>query len=180
MQKPQSAHLRIDAQAGFASASNQSECSNRYADASSTRISQSLVNELRSVEIGVRDIDVAERFYTATWNLSVFARTAERDYLRRTGTARSAHVRRLTTTIRAIGRNICERDLCKARQRDADLIAEAGGRIRSVPRHDLFPQPRVRLDGRTGLLDDMVGGGLWVIADAEIAPEALLALPAQA
>ena len=42
----------------------------------------------------------------------------------------------------------------------------------------LFPQPRVVLDGRTGLMDDIVGGGLRVIASADVAPEALLASPA--
>ena len=50
-------------------------------------MAQALVNALRSVEIGVPDVDTAERFYTDTWNLAVAARTAERVYLRGTGPA---------------------------------------------------------------------------------------------
>ena len=142
---------------------------------------------------GVRDVA------NLAWKLDYVLRGRAGDALLDTyGAERGAHVRRLTTTIKGIGRNICERDLVKARQRDADLIAQAGGSIQSVPRQDLipplecgllamqahaangtlFPQPRVVLDGRTGLMDDIVGGGLRVIASADVAPEALLASPA--
>ncbi|MGE5640045.1 MAG: bifunctional 3-(3-hydroxy-phenyl)propionate/3-hydroxycinnamic acid hydroxylase [Clostridia bacterium] len=84
---------------------------------------------------------------------------------------RKPHVRRLTSTIKEIGRLICERDPVAARARDERLIGEAGGEVRTVPRQSLipgleagflsplahaangtlFPQPRLR-DGR--LLDD--------------------------
>ena len=142
---------------------------------------------------GVRDVA------NLAWKLGYVLRGRAGDALLDTyGAERGAHVRRLTTTIKGIGRNICERDLARARQRDADLIAQAGGSIKSVPRQDLipplecgllapqthaangtlFPQPRVVLDGRTGLMDDMVGGGLRVIASADVAPEALLTSPA--
>ena len=105
------------------------------------------------------------------------------------GAERSSHVRRLTTTIEHIGRNICERDFGKARARDADLIALAGGSVKSVPRQDLippldsgllapaasaangtlFPQPRVTADGGGMLLDDVAGHGLRLMlcADAD-------------
>ena len=142
---------------------------------------------------GVRDVA------NLAWKLTYVLHARAGDALLDTYAAeRAAHVRRLTTTIKGIGRNICERDPVKARQRDADLIAQAGGSIRSVPRQDLipplecglvaaqahaangslFPQPRVVLDARSGLMDDIVGGGLRVIADAGVAPAALLALPA--
>ena len=141
---------------------------------------------------GVRDVA------NLAWKLDYVLHGHASDALLDTyGAERGAHVRRLTTTIKGIGRNICELDLGRARQRDADLIAQAGGNIKSVPRQDLipplecgllsplahaangslFPQPRVALDGRTGLLDDIVGGGLRVIVVAGVAPEALLALP---
>jgi 3-(3-hydroxy-phenyl)propionate hydroxylase len=106
---------------------------------------------------------------------------------------RSAHVRRLTTLIKGIGQLICERDPAKAQQRDARLLAEAGGAIKTVARQDLipplqgegcllspqahaangttFPQPRVTQDavtqdtrgGKTVLLDDITGTGIRII-----------------
>ncbi len=142
---------------------------------------------------GVRDVA------NLAWKLDCVLRGRAGDALLDTyGAERGAHVRRLTTTIKGIGRNICERDLVRARQRDADLIAQAGGVVKSVPRQDLipplecgllspfahaangslFPQPRVTVDGRSGLLDDLAGGGFRVIVDAGVAQDALLALPA--
>ena len=46
-----------------------------------------LVNSLRSVEIGVPDVAMAERFYVDTWQLSVAAHTVSTVYLRGTGAA---------------------------------------------------------------------------------------------
>ena len=115
------------------------------------------------------------------------------------GVERGAHVRRLTTTIKGIGRNICERDPAQARARDADLLAQAGGTVKSVPRQDLipplevgllsprahaangtlFPQPMVAHQGRTGLLDDIAGAGLRLITrDAAALPAPHSTLPA--
>ena len=95
------------------------------------------------------------------------------------GLERGAHVRALTTTIKGIGRYICERDITLARARDAKLLADQGGIVTSVPRQDLipslttglvskeshtahgslFPQPRVRHDGAVMLMDDAYGRG---------------------
>ena len=114
------------------------------------------------------------------------------------GAERSAHVKRLTATIKGIGRDICERDEARARQRDADLIAQAGGVVKSVPRQDLippletgllartphaangtlFPQPRVRKQGRTVLLDDVAGHGLRLMLSADGPADRAASLPA--
>lgn len=41
--------------------------------------------QLRSIAIGVTDLDAAERFYTSTWNLHTVARTGDAAYLRGSG-----------------------------------------------------------------------------------------------
>jgi 3-(3-hydroxy-phenyl)propionate hydroxylase len=99
------------------------------------------------------------------------------------GEERGAHVRELTATIKGIGRYVCERDLGAARARDARLLADTGGVVKSVPRQDLipglqtgclsqqqhpargslFPQPRVLHRGKPVLLDDVAGGGWRVV-----------------
>jgi 3-(3-hydroxy-phenyl)propionate hydroxylase len=96
------------------------------------------------------------------------------------GAERGAHVRRLTETIKGIGQLIGERDPAAARARDARLLAEAQGEVRTVPRQNLipplecgylspsphpangtlFPQPRLK----SGLMDDVTGSGFRVIA----------------
>jgi 3-(3-hydroxy-phenyl)propionate hydroxylase len=130
---------------------------------------------------GIRDVA------NLAWKLTAVLQGRARDTLLDTyGVERSSHVRRLTTTIEHIGRNICERDMEKARKRDADLIAQAGGCVKSVPRQDLippldggllapgadsvrgtlFPQPRVNAEGGSRLLDDVAGHGLRLILSA--------------
>ena len=132
---------------------------------------------------GVRDIA------NLAWKLDAVMRGGAGDALLDTyGLERAAHVRRLTTTIKHIGHTICERDPVRARARDADLIAQAQGTVKSVPRQDLipplecglidarahaangtlFPQPRVTLAGRTGLMDDIVGRGMRLVLGAGI------------
>ena len=131
---------------------------------------------------GIRDVA------NLSWKLAAVLKGEALDALLDTyGAERSAHVRRLTTTIKHIGRNICERDEARARQRDADLIAQAGGVVQSVPRQDLippldtglispnphpangtlFPQPRVMHRGNSALLDDITGHGLRLMLGAE-------------
>ena len=98
---------------------------------------------------------------------------------------RAAHVRRLTTLIKNIGLLICERDPAAAKKRDARLLEEAGGEIKTVARQDLipplagaacllsplahaangtiFPQPRVMRAGAPVLMDDLAGSGFRVV-----------------
>ena len=140
---------------------------------------------------GVRDVA------NLAWKLDAVLQGRAGDALLDTyGAERSSHVRRLTTTIKHIGHNICERDPVKARQRDADLIAQAGGVVKSVPRQDLippldcgliaqpshaangtlFPQPAVTCGGNGGLLDDIAGTGLRLVLAEGVSADAVAAL----
>lgn len=105
------------------------------------------------------------------------------------GLERRAHVRRLTGVVKNIGRLICERDPEAAGARDARLIAEAGGEVRTVPRQDLvpplecgllspvphpangtlFPQPRVRRGAGTALMDEVAGAGFRIVVAGAVA-----------
>ena len=98
---------------------------------------------------------------------------------------RAAHVRHLTTLIKNIGLLICERDPVAAKKRDARLLEEAGGEIKTVARQDLipplagaacllsplahaakgtiFPQPRVMRAGAPVLMDELAGSGFRVV-----------------
>lgn len=98
------------------------------------------------------------------------------------GAERQAHVRELTSRIKAVGAVICERDPVKARERDARLLQECGGVVRDTPRQDilpklecgllsaqpgaargsLFPQPWIR--GRR--MDEVAGNG-WRLVLAQ-------------
>ncbi|MBL0421006.1 bifunctional 3-(3-hydroxy-phenyl)propionate/3-hydroxycinnamic acid hydroxylase [Ramlibacter sp. AW1] len=95
------------------------------------------------------------------------------------GIERKAHVRELTSRIKAVGAVICERDPAKARERDARLLAESGGVVRDTPRQDilprleegllspqahpargsLFPQPWLQSGGRRVRMDELLGNG---------------------
>ncbi|MBV1788703.1 bifunctional 3-(3-hydroxy-phenyl)propionate/3-hydroxycinnamic acid hydroxylase [Marinobacterium sp. D7] len=93
------------------------------------------------------------------------------------GIERKEHVRQLTGKLKEIGAVICERDVEKARKRDAELLAQAGGKIQPTPRQDvlpplstglithtpgagtLFPQPWMLRDGQRIRLDDLAGNG---------------------
>ncbi len=54
-------------------------------------------------------------------------------------TERSAHVRKLTSIVKSIGKLVGETDPHAARERDRRLLAEAGGKVVTVPRQDLIP-----------------------------------------
>ncbi len=102
------------------------------------------------------------------------------------GRERKAHVRELTSRIKAVGAVICERDVDKARERDARLLAECGGVVKDTPRQDILPrletgflasqdttgrgtlfsQPRLE-DGQ--LMDQRFGHGWRLILDATFA-----------
>lgn len=132
------------------------------------------------------------------WKLNLVLRsTADEALLDTYGLERADHVRNLTTIIKGLGAFICERDPQVARQRDAKLIAEMGGSVKTTYRQDLmprlergivddhgdkaigtlFPQPRLT-DGR--LLDDATGSGFRLIVKGSVPTERLtkLALPA--
>jgi 3-(3-hydroxy-phenyl)propionate hydroxylase len=101
------------------------------------------------------------------------------------GEERRAHVRELTTRIKAIGHVICERDPVAAEARDARLLAEGGGKARTITRQDivpplqrgllssvphpangtLFPQPWVRAGAGRQLLDAACGVGWRLVLD---------------
>ena len=98
---------------------------------------------------------------------------------------RGAHVRELTTRIKAIGHVICERDPVAAEARDARILAEGNGEPRTITRQDivpplrrgllaaaahdangtLFPQPWVRTKAGRQLLDAACGTGWRLVVD---------------
>lgn len=63
------------------------------------------------------------------------------------GVERKSHVTELTTRIKNIGKIITERDVVKARARDAKLLAECGGVVKPMPRQDVQPALTVGLLG---------------------------------
>ncbi len=100
-------------------------------------------------------------------------------------TERKRHVIELTGRIKAIGQSICERDPAAARRRDAQILAEGGGKPLSVTRQEiipplrtgcladqdgaargsLFPQPQITSAGMVRLLDKVTGPGWRVFID---------------
>ena len=61
------------------------------------------------------------------------------------GSERQAHVTDLTTRIKHIGQLIGERDLSRARARDAELLDQCGGVVKPTPRQDVQPALRTGL-----------------------------------
>ena len=127
---------------------------------------------------GIRDV------VNLVWKLdAVMAGSATPELLDSYASERSLHVRQLTTRIKEIGKLICERDVAAARERDARLLREAGGTVKTIARQDivpkldagllsqvqhaangtLFPQPRVRHAGDAALLDAVAGGNWRVV-----------------
>lgn len=102
------------------------------------------------------------------------------------GEERKAHVRELTSRIKAVGAVICERDVEKARERDARLLAECGGLVKDTPRQDILPRletgflsgrdttgrgtlfPQPRLEGGQ-FMDQRFGHGWRLVLDASFA-----------
>src|SRR5205085_4659678 len=100
------------------------------------------------------------------------------------GTERKAHVRELTSRIKGVGAVVCERDVGKARARDAKLLADCGGVVKDTPRQDILPRleggflaseetsgrgtlfPQPRLAGSGALMDHAVGGGWRLVLAA--------------
>ncbi len=99
------------------------------------------------------------------------------------GHERKAHVRELTSRIKGVGAVICERDVVKARARDAKLLADCSGVVPDTPRQDvlpalstgllfaspgagtLFPQPRLHSDNGAVLMDQLHGHAWRLVSD---------------
>jgi 3-(3-hydroxy-phenyl)propionate hydroxylase len=118
------------------------------------------------------------------WKLAAHRDGASDSLLDSYGTERAQHVRTLTARIKAIGRQICERDPVAARARDAALLAQGGGKPPVVTRQEivpplelgflarqnhpavgtLFPQPWVRQGDEWVRFDRLTGPGWQIIA----------------
>lgn len=105
---------------------------------------------------------------------------------------RRPHVEITTRTAIALGRVICERDPERAHARDAALLDEQGGEVKTSIRQNmipnlrhgllvegspgagsLFPQPTVcdKGTGRSALLDDLTGSRVRVVAAPALQPQ---------
>jgi 3-(3-hydroxy-phenyl)propionate hydroxylase len=100
---------------------------------------------------------------------------------------RRPHVVSTTRTAMELGRVICERDPARARERDARLIAEQGGRVTTRFRQDLIPgledglidrstpgaggiapQPFVSARGNVVRLDELTGATFRAVASGPL------------
>jgi 3-(3-hydroxy-phenyl)propionate hydroxylase len=134
---------------------------------------------------GMRDVG------NLVWKLDrVLKRQSGAGLLDTYGEERGAHVRELTTRIKAIGHVICERDPVAAEARDARILAEGGGHPRTLTRQEivpplqkgllafplhpahgtLFPQPWIRTAAGRRLLDAAAGTGWRLVLDERSAP----------
>ena len=95
------------------------------------------------------------------------------------GSERKAHVIELTSRIKGIGQLVSQRDLQKARERDARLLADCGGQVQPTPRQNvqpalvggcldssghaavgtLFPQAWLETSGSPVRMDEILGCG---------------------
>jgi 3-(3-hydroxy-phenyl)propionate hydroxylase len=139
---------------------------------------------------GIRDVA------NLTWKIKAALDGKAGDGLLDTyGQERGAHVRQLTSRIKGLGAVICERDIVKARERDAKLIAADGGTVKTVARQEIippletgllstspssanglmFPQPWIAsaVEGSTAQrvhMDELAGHGWRLVVDAASAP----------
>jgi 3-(3-hydroxy-phenyl)propionate hydroxylase len=131
---------------------------------------------------GLRDVA------NLAWKLAAVRDGADPALLDSYAVERGRHVRTLTARIKAIGRQICERDPDAARARDAALIAQGGGTPPVVTRQEivppleagllaepahpaqgtLFPQPWVRRGEGWARMDRVTGGGWRVFATTDL------------
>jgi 3-(3-hydroxy-phenyl)propionate hydroxylase len=83
---------------------------------------------------GIRDVA------NLSWKLHhVLAGKAKERLLDTYEVERRAHAKRLISVVKDIGSVIGERNVEKARARDRFLLAEAGGKVETVPRQHLIP-----------------------------------------
>ena len=130
-----------------------------------------------------------------TWRLSLVQRgLVDASVLDSYGSERGGHVREIIAEAVSIGRVICETDPERAAQRDGVMAAELADpdAITVEPPHPRLGEPsitlpssggaegrlsvqgRVEINGRTGLFDDVVGGG-WQLIGLGVDPAAHLA-----
>lgn len=136
---------------------------------------------------GVRDA------VNLSWRLeAVLNGSAAETLLDSYGPERKAHVIELTNRIKHIGKIITERDVAKARERDAKLLAECGGVVKPMPRQDvqpaltvgllgsiehpargtIFPQPLLRQpNGETLRMDDVYPPGWKIVLNSTTGDE---------
>lgn len=75
-----------------------------------------------------------------SWKLADVVHERARDALLDSyGTERKGHVTELTSRIKGIGQLVGQRDLQKARERDAQLLKECGGQVQPMPRQNVQP-----------------------------------------
>lgn len=75
-----------------------------------------------------------------SWKLAeVLSGRAQASLLDTYGEERKAHVTELTRRIKGIGQLVGQRDVAKARARDAQLLAECGGVVQPMPRQNVQP-----------------------------------------
>lgn len=129
---------------------------------------------------GIRDVT------NLAWKLkAVLSGAATESLLESYGAERKEHVETLTNRIKTIGRHICERDVDAAQRRDEELIRQGGGAALTVTRQEIvppmttgllsrrshegtgtiFPQPWIVDAAGSGLLDERVEFGWWLVLD---------------
>lgn len=137
---------------------------------------------------GIRDVA------NLSWKLGAVLRGEASPALLETyGLERKMHVTELTTRIKAIGQIVGQRDIAKARERDAHLLAECGGVVKSVPRQNvqpalgsgllglqphaargtIFPQPWISKGDARVRMDALAGTGWRVFVSASADPDVL-------
>ena len=141
---------------------------------------------------GIRDVT------NLCWKLEAVLRGTAPDTLLDTyEQERSQHVHTLTSRIKTIGHHICERDPAAARERDAALLLQGGGRPPTVTRQEivppleagliahnghkangsLFPQPWILANGVPVHMDMLTGHGWRLILDGRHTANVDLPLP---
>jgi 3-(3-hydroxy-phenyl)propionate hydroxylase len=144
---------------------------------------------------GIRDVA------NLSWKLAAVLKGQANDGLLDSyGAERKAHVTELTQRIKAIGQLVGQRDLARARQRDAQLLADCNGVVKSVPRQNvqpalaqgllstrshaargiIFPQPWTKQAAALQRMDAALGSGWRVVLGAAAHADVLSAATAAA
>lgn len=126
-----------------------------------------------------------------SWKLAdVLQARASHALLDSYGAERKGHVTELTSRIKGIGQLVGQRDVQKARERDARLLAECGGQVQPMPRQNvqpalvggcldksghgavgtLFPQAWIDQTAGPVRMDDVLGCGWRVLLQATADP----------